>query len=138
MDGFNENDTIPSFNSSDLIEEIDEDDDNFEAINNKECMQSVDGTENNDDDSSRSSSDSYGPMHRPNKRFKKAVTTENLFKMEVMKILKQSCEVAGDFAVSGKFDRTPLVAISLKVIFTSMCMSRWLFSNFFFLSSFDL
>ncbi|KAG4073583.1 hypothetical protein HA402_000807 [Bradysia odoriphaga] len=110
MDGFNDDDTIPSFNSSELIEEVDEDDDNFEEGIDYEY---VDDTENNDD-RSRSSLDSYEGTYRTTKRFKSANATENLFKMKVMKILKRSCEVAGDFAISGRMDRTPLLAISLK------------------------
>lgn len=134
MNGFNENDTIPSFNSSELIEEVDDDDDNLEeGIDNNEYVEGVDDTENKDD-SSRSSLDSCELMYRPAKRFKSAVANEDLFKMKVMKILKESSEVAGDFAVSGKLDRTPLLAISLKVIFNDIWHGSHRFlSNFFFL-----
>ncbi|XP_037040205.1 uncharacterized protein LOC119077132 [Bradysia coprophila] len=106
MDGFNDDDTIPSFNSSALIEESDEDDGNIEGGIDYEYV--------DDDDRSRSSLDSYEGTYRTTKRFKNAIATENSFKMNVMKILKRSCEVAGDFAVSGRMDRTPLIAISLK------------------------
>lgn len=129
MDGFNEDDTIPSFNASELIEEVDEEeeeeeDDNVEEDN--EHVENVNAAEDQDD--SRSSLDSYEGTYRTTKRFKHTVATE--FKLKVMQLLKQSCEVAGDFAISGKLDRTPLCAISLKVIFTSYG-SHQFFQNFF-------
>lgn len=121
MEGFNENDTIPSFNSSELIEEIIDNDGNGK---DDEKMDDEDIGEDDDDSvCNDSSSSSLDPYEGTPKRFKKAVINKNSFKHKVMQILLQSCEVAGDFAVSGKLESTPLVAISLKVITNVSCAS---------------
>lgn len=128
MEGFNENDTIPSFNSSELIEEVDDDDieededdvedDDIEEgeddVEDEEIGEDDDNSENEDDNNS--SVDSYEAKYRTTKRLKTMTAADSSFKMKVMKVLKQSWKVAGDFAVSGKLNHTPLVAISLKVI----------------------
>lgn len=114
MEGF-ESDTIPSFYSS---AEVDENDDS-ERIDDTEIEYQDIGGDDDDsvaEESSGSSSDSHeSPTCSAAKRFKKAICNGKSFKSKIMQVLTQSCEVAGDFAVSGRLDRTPLVAISLKV-----------------------
>lgn len=101
------NDTLSSFNSSEVIEVSDDEDDSELSEENEKDI--------DDDSESISSSDEYDGKFRAAKRFKKMIADENSFKFNVMKILKQSCEVAGDFVVSGKLHTTPLIAIMLKV-----------------------
>lgn len=129
MDGFYEGDSIPSFDPSDLIEEVTDDDndladDDIELAyhDNEEGDVDNEDDDNDEEDADNkiiyesSSSDSYEAKYRAPKRFKKTNSGEDSFKLKVMKVLKQSCKVAGDYAVSGKIDSTPLVAILVKVI----------------------
>lgn len=121
MEGFNEDDTIPSFNASELIEEVDDDDNSIgeEEIEVEEESNDENGddseNEDEDKDDESSSMESYEGTYRNTKRFKKMTSDESSFKIKVLSVLRKSCEVAGDFAVSGKLERTPLIVISLKV-----------------------
>lgn len=111
MEGFNENDSIPSFNSSELIEEVESDDneEDEDEVEDEDDEEIEDEVEDEDYDGSSDGT------HMAAKRLK-MIADENSFKFDVMKVLKRSCKVAGDYAVSGKLVRTPLVAISLKVL----------------------
>lgn len=104
MEGFDESDTIPSFNTSELIEEVHDEDE----------LEVESPADSDDDDDMSSSLLYYQRTYRHAKRFKTMTADESSFKMNVFNVLKKSCAIVGDFAVSGKLNH-PLIAIAIKV-----------------------